>query len=216
MKLTFSRPQRPHTIYVQESFRDKNGKSTSKKIERLGSEEDIERKHGCPDGLEWAKEYVARLNEEARLGRKKVDFGQGFYLTKLKSQAESWAKTVAARKGRTSKPILSAYDFDYDIVTSEEYRVKVFESYNLEWLDYVVDCRRGGMKQQQYDIVEGGVANDNVIDTVEDYENGIITAEQALGQLRYKEVNHQICILNQEIVDKHLKYIESETLNLED
>lgn len=72
MKLTFSRPQRPHTIYVQESFRDKNGKSTSKKIERLGSEEDIERKHGCPDGLEWAKEYVARLNEEARLGRKKV------------------------------------------------------------------------------------------------------------------------------------------------
>jgi len=36
--------------------------------------------------------------------------------------------------------------------------------------------------QKQYDIVEGGVANDNVIDTVEDYENGIITAEQALGQ----------------------------------
>lgn len=160
--------------------------------------------------------YVQIQAPLVRLGRKKVDFGQGFYLTKLKSQAESWAKTVAARKGRTSKPILSAYDFDYDIVTSERYRVKVFESYNLEWLDYVVDCRRGGMKQQQYDIVEGGVANDNVIDTVEDYENGIITAEQALGQLRYKEVNHQICILNQEIVDKHLKYIKSETLNLED
>jgi len=48
-----------------------------------------------------------------------------------------------------------------------------------------------------YDIVEGGVANDNVIDTVEDYENNIITAEQALGQLKYKAVNHQICILNQ-------------------
>ena len=97
--------------------------------------------------------YVQVQSPLVRLGRKKVDFGQGFYLTKLKSQAESWAKTVAARKGRTSKPILSAYDFDYDIVTSEEYRVKVFESYNLEWLDYVVDCRRGGMKQQQYDIV---------------------------------------------------------------
>lgn len=72
MKLTFSRPQRPHTIYVQKSFRDKNGKSTSKKIERLGSEEEIEKKYGCPDGLAWAKEYVARLNEEQKLGKKKV------------------------------------------------------------------------------------------------------------------------------------------------
>ena len=68
--------------------------------------------------------------------------------------------------------------------------------------------------QYQYDIVEGGVANDNVIDTVEDYENGIITAKQALGQLRYKKVNHQICILNQEIVDKYLTFISSETINL--
>lgn len=64
--------------------------------------------------------------------------------------------------------------------------------------------------QKQYDIVEGGVANDNVIDTVEDYENGIITAEQALGQLRYKRVNHQICILNQEIIDKFLTFKNSE------
>ena len=64
--------------------------------------------------------------------------------------------------------------------------------------------------QKQYDIVEGGVANDNVIDTVEDYENGIITSEQALGQLRYKRVNHQICILNQEIIDKFLSFKNSD------
>lgn len=63
--------------------------------------------------------------------------------------------------------------------------------------------------QQQFDIVEGGVANDNVIDTVEDYENGIITAEQALGQLKYKAVNHQICILNQDIADKYLSFINA-------
>ena len=72
------------------------------------------------------------------------------------------------------------------------------------------------MEQQQYDVVEGGIANDNVIDTVEDYENGIITAEQALGQLRYKEVNHQICILNQEIVDKYLSFTSFEILKKED
>lgn len=80
----------------------------------------------------------------------------------------------------------------------------------------MADCRKGGTKQLLYDIVEGGVANDNVIDTVEDYEQGIITAEQALGQLKYKKVNHQICILDQDIVDKYLSFISSETLNPED
>jgi hypothetical protein len=64
----------------------------------------------------------------------------------------------------------------------------------------------------EFDAVEGGVANDNVIDTVEDYEKGIITAEQALGQLRYKEVNHQLCILNQAVIDKYLNFIECITI----
>lgn len=160
--------------------------------------------------------YVPVQLPLVKLGRKKVDFGQGFYLTKLRKQAESWAQTIAGRKGHNAKPTVSSFSFDHDAVKSSGYRIKIFESYNLEWLEYVVDCRRGGVKQQQYDLVEGGVANDNVIDTVEDYENGIITAEQALGQLLYKKVNHQICILNQDIVDKYLAYVSSEILKLED
>ncbi len=156
--------------------------------------------------------YVAVHSPFVGLGRKKVDFGQGFYLTKLQSQAQSWAATIAERKGRNIKPVVSSYSFDNDSVTADGYRIKIFETYNLEWLDYVIDCRRGGNMHKLYDLVEGGVANDNVIDTVEDYENGIITAQQALGQLVYKKVNHQICILNQEIIDKHLTFISSEPI----
>lgn len=154
--------------------------------------------------------YLAVPSPFVGLGRKKVDFGQGFYLTKLQSQAQAWAETIAERKGRKTQPVVSSYRFNYDSAIADGYRVKIFEKYNLEWLDYVIDCRRGGEMQKQYDMVEGGVANDNVIDTVEDYENGIITAEQALGQLIYKKVNHQICILNQEIIDKYLTFISSE------
>ena len=160
--------------------------------------------------------YVTVQTPLVKLGRKKVDFGQGFYLTKLRRQAESWAQTIAERKGRNALPTVSVFSFDYDVVKSGGYRIKIFESYNIEWLEFVVDCRRGGILQQEYDLVEGGVANDNVIDTVEDYENGIITAEQALGQLRYKEINHQICILNKDIADKCLTFISSETLKPED
>lgn len=159
--------------------------------------------------------YIQVETPLVKLGRKKVDFGQGFYLTKLRQQASSWAKTIAERKGRNNIPTLSIYSFDYDAVKSKNYRIKIFDSYNLEWLDYVVDCRKGGKKQDMYDIVEGGVANDNVIDTVEDYENNIITAEQALGQLKYKAVNHQICILSQDIVDNYLLFISSEQIEQE-
>ena len=81
-----------------------------------------------------------------------------------------------------------------------------------EWLEYVIDSRRGGKLQQKYDLVEGGVANDNVIDTVEDYENGVITAEQALGQLAYRKVNHQICIHSQKIVDECVRFVEAKKL----
>ena len=129
--------------------------------------------------------YIAVSSPLVGLGRKKVDFGQGFYLTKLYEQAKAWAITIAERKGRNIQPIVTAFTLDYDSILADGLRVKFFDSYNLEWLEYVIDCRRGGDMQKHYDIVEGGVANDNVIDTVEDYENGIITAEQALGQLRY-------------------------------
>lgn len=141
-----------------------------------------------------------------KVGRKKVDFGQGFYLTKLKRQASLWAETLAERR-MNGVPVLNEYVFDIDQAKElSGRRYKIFDSYDLEWLEYVIDCRHGGKLQRQYDVVEGGVANDKVIDTVEDYEKGVITAEQALGQLAFKEVNHQIAILSQTIVDKCLKF----------
>lgn len=123
---------------------------------------------------------------------------------------------MAERKEPHSTATVSTFTLDCEAVHNGGFRVKVFEQYDLEWLDYVVDCRRGGSLQNMYDLVEGGVANDNVIDTVEDYENGIITAEQALGQLRYKKVNHQLCILSQDFVGKYLTFVSQETLTQED
>jgi len=141
-----------------------------------------------------------------KVGRKKVDFGQGFYLTKLRQQASLWAETIAERR-ISGIPVLNEYEFDIGLAKKlSGTRYKVFPSYDHEWLEYVIDCRRGGKLQKRYDVVEGGVANDKVIDTVEDYEKGVITAEQALGQLSHKEVNHQIAILSQRVVDMCLKF----------
>ena len=143
------------------------------------------------------------------VGRRKVDFGQGFYMTRVRRQAELWAKAVADRRPGAIA-VLNIYQFD-DVKAMQlvAERYKKFEQYDLEWLEYVVDSRKGGRRQLSYDVVEGGVANDNVIDTVEDFENGIITAEQALGQLVYKRVNHQICIHSQTIIDECVQFVGS-------
>ena len=151
--------------------------------------------------------YEAVSQPLAARGRRGLDFGQGFYMTILRTQAERWAQVVTERKTRNGIPRLNVYQFDEAL--AHDYRWLRFEEYNLEWLDYVVACRRGEDVWQQYDIGEGGVANDNVIDTVEDYAQGIITAEQALGQLRYKPLNHQLCIISQTVIDCCLRFAET-------
>lgn len=160
--------------------------------------------------------YIEVQQPLVRAGRRNLDFGQGFYLTRIKEQAEAWAAIIASRKGRNVKPVVSVFQFDEEHAKMDSARFRIFPVYDLDWLDYVVNCRQGKDYSSDFDIVEGGVANDNVIDTVEDYEKGIITAEQALGQLQYKKVNHQICILNQSIIDRDLEFIESYSPKLED
>lgn len=151
----------------------------------------------------------------ALAGRRNLDFGRGFYVTRLKSQAQKWASLVASRKKRNAQPIISIYDCNEAEMMAAGFVYKNFPEYDMEWLEFVVVCRHGE-DATDYDIVEGGVANDQVIDTVEDYENGRITAEQALDQLRYKKPNNQICFRNQEIIDKYLHFVTSETVNPQD
>lgn len=160
--------------------------------------------------------YLSVSHPQITAGRRNLDFGRGFYITKIREQAEAWAVVIAGRKGRKASPVVSIYSFDDALAESDGVRFKRFPSYDIEWLDYVIACRSGKDVSLEYDIVEGGVANDNVIDTVEDYEKGIITAEQALGQLKYKKVNHQMCILNQSVIDRYLQFKESVTLNEEE
>ena len=48
----------------------------------------------------------------AKIGRKNLDFGRGFYLTSIRKQAADWAGIIAMRKGREEKGVVSIYHFD--------------------------------------------------------------------------------------------------------
>lgn len=147
-------------------------------------------------------------------GRRNLDFGRGFYVTNLRSQAERWAVIVGGRYNDDDSGVVSMYEIDERAL--EQYRVLRFDTYDIKWLDFVVANRQGEDAAQGYDAVEGGVANDQVIDTVEDYEMGRITAEQALDQLRFKKPNHQLCIRTQEIIDLHMRFVTSYNVNEEE
>ena len=141
----------------------------------------------------------------AKVGRADLDFGRGFYLTSLRSQAEQWAARVQLLRASTTAWI-NVYEFDMDAAIKAGFKLLRFDAYDQHWLNFIVASRNGKQPWKDYDIIEGGVANDRVIDTIEDYLNDIITIEQALGQLLYAQPNHQICLLNQQLIDTLKQY----------
>ena len=147
----------------------------------------------------------AVMQPDCKKGRPDLDFGQGFYVTLLQEQAEGFARRKA--RDRKGKPVISVYEFDYEAAIKDCAYLN-FEFYDEAWLDFVVESRSGLKPWSSYDIVEGGVANDRVIDTVELYTIGILDKASALGRLSEHQPNHQICILNQAILDKYLKFVE--------
>lgn len=103
-----------------------------------------------------------------------------------------------------------------DAAIKAGFKLLRFNAYDQHWLNFIVASRNGKQPWKDYDIIEGGVANDRVIDTIEDYLNDIITIEQALGQLVYAQPNHQICLLNQQLIDTHLHFDKSFPLDTMD
>ena len=92
-------------------------------------------------------------------GRAGLDSGQGFYVTDLLQQAESWADRMLRIRLKTG--------------------------------------------------VEGGVANDCVIDIVEAYMSDMMPLETDLRNLSMHRPNNQLCIRNQQVVDRFFTFVES-------
>lgn len=138
--------------------------------------------------------------------RPNLDFGRGFYLTAIRDQAVRYAERFT-RRGKAA--FISEYEFDED---TPGFTVRRFECYDEEWLDYVAAYRRGSVPNHQFDAVEGGVANDKVFNTIDLFFAGVITKREALGRLKYERPNHQICILNKEMLERHLHFIKGERI----
>lgn len=138
-----------------------------------------------------------------KFGRRNLDYGQGFYVTDIRKQAADWATQVADR--RKEAPIINRYRLNRDAILREA-RCKVFVAYDKDWLQFIVASRRGEQVADNYDYIEGGVAIDRVVDTVNLYMAGLMDEDTALLRLSQHQPNNQMCILSQGIVDKYLVF----------
>lgn len=150
--------------------------------------------HGGTDRIE---------NPICKFGRKNLDFGQGFYLTDLLEQAITWGKNIASVRNKIV--VINRYKLNREDIL-RNYNYKTFESYDKEWLEFIVGNRTGQNPAAEFDYVEGSVANDRVIDTINLYISGLMDLNTALGELSKHQPNNQICILNQEIINKYLVF----------
>lgn len=83
-----------------------------------------------------------------------------------------------------------------------------FDTYDVQWLEYVAKCRAGEVVDY-YDLIIGGIANDRVILTLDRFFAGEINTEETLGLLKYEKPNIQYCIRSERMLHECLKFIES-------
>jgi hypothetical protein len=136
------------------------------------------------------------------------DFGKGFYVTKIKEQAESWA--VRMGRKHKSKGFVTKFHFYESAFVNGVYKVLQFDKYDDNWLDFVALNRRfdSPIPAHDYDIVEGPVADDRISKEIDNYILGKIPREKFLNMLRREEPTHQICFCTADSL-LMLEYIEN-------
>jgi len=136
---------------------------------------------------------------------KTLDFGEGFYTTENENKARYFAIKVCERRGSTSCPIVNCYEFNEDF---NHFSVLKFDAPNEEWLDFVVQRRKGMEANKKYDLIIGPVANDDVFGTIVLYETGQLDKESAIKRFKVKKLYNQVVFCN-ELVLNSLVFIKS-------
>ena len=139
-----------------------------------------------------------------------LDFGEGFYTTSNKEQAVRWAEIVAAKRNENNR-VITEYHFDIDEARIN-LNVITFEKPDSTWLDFVCANRSGRIPLESHDIAIGPVANDQVYTVVALYEQGVLSKEAAIIELKVQNLYDQILFHNEEALN-YCRYIRNTTLD---
>ena len=108
--------------------------------------------------------------------------------------------------------MVNTYCFHDELIPGMGLKIRKFPFYDREWLRFIAD-NRDGRPVDEYDIVEGGIANDKVFNTLELYFSRLISEDQALERLKYEKPNRQICIRRQDLICRLLVFESAEEID---
>lgn len=103
-------------------------------------------------------------------------------------------------------PLVNVYDFDESVANAS---VLVFEQNDQEWVEFVCSCRRGESRDRGFDLIAGGVADDQVYRAVDLYYKGIWTLDRTIEELSFYDRNDQYCFKSQSFLDHSLAFVEA-------
>lgn len=149
---------------------------------------------------------VSVKNPNLRQGRPNTDYGKGFYTTVDFDQAARWARIRRDRAGG-GNAVVSVYEVDDMLLQKEDFRIMEYNGATKDWLDFVVANRRYA-PLHEYDIVLGPVANDSLYATISLYENGELSAEAAVVQLKSHVLFNQVSFHTEKVLTQ-LHFVES-------
>ena len=134
-----------------------------------------------------------------------LDFGKGFYLTTSKSQAERWVKNRL--RNYDDIGYVNSYIFNLGSAKSM-LKIKVFESANEEWVDFVLANRMNDGYTHDYDVVIGPVADDKVYTQFSLFEGGIISKGTLIRELKTYRLVDQYLFHTKKALP-YLKYVSN-------
>ena len=135
----------------------------------------------------------------AYAGRRNLDFGKGFYLSDDINQAWNFAKYKADKpKSRTKEAVVTEFEFDDSHLYDGSLRVIRFDGYSLEWVSFIKANRQ--VRNNDYDIVIGPIANDDVRTQFVKHMLGEITEIELMENLKWKRCTYQYCFISDEAI----------------
>ena len=163
--------------------------------------------------------------KEPDLGKcaKRKDFGQGFYLTTSKEQAESFLRTSivkAMASGKIAEGQNYGYISTFELKLSRQLQIHIFERADVDWLHCIAAHRKRKLfveverKMKQYDVIVGKIADDVTNATLTAYLAGTFgiagdkdADDFCIKQLLPNKLKDQYCFKTEAAIEC-LKFVE--------
>ncbi len=143
-------------------------------------------------------------------GRDGMDFGRGFYLTPSIETAKLQASRVVSYSG-DGQPVVLAFEFDEETARKDNV-IKDYPKLDRTWVHFVIANRLGladavdNNLDCRYPIVHGHVADDRLMQILDDYENGDLSIDDVETKLISAQFKaFQYSFHRQDAIAKYLK-----------